>query len=156
MINDVIVGGKNPTIEYGMQLLSCDPRSKNAVKAKQIGLQLVLMGMSEIQAKRISNLAVASYELEQKLFSAEILMTIDSKKLLSTYESINNILNESLSYVQNTSSMNWSQVIESLKELTVEDGPEPERDLDAEESQRTVSKTARELLQLATSGSNDD
>ncbi len=149
---DVVVNGKNPTIEYGMELLTCNPRASTAILSKQVGLQLVLLGMSELQSKRIANLAVAAYELEQKLYSPEIIQTLDSKKLLSTYQAVSQALQEALSYVNTTQSMDWTGIDSKLKQLLDSD-PDRDKHIDpeAEESQRTISKAARELLEMATS-----
>lgn len=149
--DNVVVNGSNRTINYGMELLQCDPKSSTAISSKQIGLQLVILGMSEIQAARIANLAIAAYELERKIWSPEYLSTLDSKKLLSTYEQVNKALQEALQYIQTTQGMEWNNVDAKLKKLLDED-PNKQVVIDPkdEEAQRKVSATAKELLVLAT------
>lgn len=75
-------------------------------------------------------------------------MSIDSKKLLTTYEAVNKALNEALQYVNNTQGLDWKSVVGQMKEM-IDEAPvdlNPEDD----ENRRKISTTARELLELAT------
>lgn len=144
--------GKNRTIEYGMKLLACSPQAPSAVIAKQVGLQLVLLGMSEIQAKRISNLAIAAYELEQRLYAPEIIQSIDTKKLLSTYQAVSTALEQSLQYVTATQAMDWSAINTKLKSVISANEGAIQSDPEADDNKRLVTAAARDLLAVIQNG----
>lgn len=146
----------NATIDQAIKLIDVSPTSANAIKAKQIGLQLTLLGLAEIQALRIRNLAVAAYKLEQKLYSAEKLEQLDPRKLLQTYEALNIALNEAITYVKGVDTNSWKDLETHLITLIADSGQKSGMTEEELAEQREVSNVAKDMLMRVSSGKVGD
>lgn len=143
---------RNHTIDAGIKLINSSGQLTSTVRAKSVGLKLVLLGMAEINALRIANLATAAFRLEQRLYSPEVINKLDPRKLLDTYMALSEVLKDSIGYVQGIEKgTNWAEIesqLEALSKLDTEvkigEGE------DATKSKAEVSKVARELLSIIT------
>ncbi|QPB08500.1 hypothetical protein [Vibrio phage Va2] len=134
----------NTTIDKAISLIDYPANKPNAIKAKAVGLQLTLLGVAEVQALRIKNLVIAAYKLEQELYSPEKIEQMEPRKLLATYEALNGVLADAVSYIKSvSSSFDWKELQDNLTTLANElDNVTEDRD---EESKR-MSEVASELL----------
>ncbi|CAH9017379.1 conserved hypothetical protein [Vibrio phage 150E35-1] len=136
----------NATIDKGIALIDTSPDSPNSIKAKSVGLQLTLLGLAEIQALRIRNLAVAAYNIEKELYSPEKLQNLDPRKLLSTYEALNSALNEAINYVKGVNNSNWRSIETDLMTLLATEVDESSLTDEQLTERRAVSSLAQDLL----------
>ena len=153
--NIVSVNNRNSTIDEGIRLLDIPGDLSVTIRAKAAGLQLTLLGLAEIQALRIQNLAIAAYRLEQKLYSMETIDALDPRKLMNTYEALNTALSSAISYVSKMGGMDFKGLEETLFKLAQEDPARMSADESANETRREVASVARDLLAELTDPSND-
>lgn len=149
--NIITVDNSNSTIDQGIRLLDTPGDLTVTLRAKAAGLQLTLIGLAEIQALRIQNLAVSAYRLEQKLYSAEAIENLDPRKLLNTYEALNTALSSAITYVKSMGSIDFKGLEETLFRLAQEDPARQAQDGEENQTRRQVSMVAKELLGVLTS-----
>jgi hypothetical protein len=110
------------SIDYAIKLVDKDVNGFNDWRIKEVGLQLTLFGLAEVQAKRVSNLSALVYNLESQVFSDETIRNLEPSKLLSLYKMGVEALNESSSYVRSTlKSIDWGNVEAQLLALAATD-----------------------------------
>ena len=60
----------SPTIEHALELVDRQADSLESWRVKGLGLRLVLFGLAEVQALRLSRLAGMVYKLEEELLDS--------------------------------------------------------------------------------------
>ncbi|QIG71471.1 hypothetical protein EVB32_359 [Rhizobium phage RHph_TM39] len=110
------------SIDYAIQLVDRKVNGFNDWRIKEVGLQLALFGLAEVQAKRVSNLSALVYNLESQVFSEDTIRNLEPSKLVGLYKMGVEALNESSSYVRSTlKSIDWGNVEAQLLALAATD-----------------------------------
>lgn len=99
------------TIDDAIKLVDRKPEHFQDWRVKELGLQLVLFGLAEVQARRVSNLSSMVYNLEGKVFEDDNIRNLEPSKLLQVYKMGVEALKESSDYVRSTlKSIDWTTV----------------------------------------------
>lgn len=85
-----------------MNLVTGSDVDLNRWKAKTLGLQMVLLGLAEVQALRVSNLSGTVVKLEKEVFKEENLKDLDLNTLVALYELANKSLGVSSDFIKDT------------------------------------------------------
>jgi hypothetical protein len=102
---------KNRTIDMALELMKSNLNDFDDFKVKELSFYMVLFGLAEIQADRISRLSNIVKSLENKIFSEEVSGELNTKQLISLYKMSLESLKDSSEYLQSlTSSINWNKV----------------------------------------------
>lgn len=108
----------NPTIQNAMNLVTGSEVDLNRWKAKTLGLQMVLLGLAEVQALRVSNLSGTVVKLEKEVFKEENLKDLDLNTLVALYELANKSLNLSSDFIKDTlRRTDWDQFEDQIFDL---------------------------------------
>lgn len=155
--NIVTRDNRNSTIDQGIRLLDTPGDLTITLKAKAAGLQLTLIGLAEIQALRIQNLAISAYRLEQKLYSPEAIDRLEPRKILNAYEALNAALKDAITYVKSMGAIDFKGLEQTLYMLAQEDPSRQAADGEEAQTKSSVSRLAQDLLsQLTDPSKNGD
>lgn len=142
---------RSTTIDSAMLIVARDAkRSPDDWKFKGLGLQLSLLGLAEIQALRVSQLAGMVYNLEKEVFKDKNLREMEPKKIVEMYQMATRALTESANYVKSTiDTVKWADIETQLIALSGKEGiSNTTHDTD-------ISGVADKLLQHITQLSKD-
>ena len=92
----------SPTIEKALALVDRQADNMENWRIKGLGLRLVLMGLAEVQALRLSRLAGMVYSLEEELLDPEKIRTLEPKMLFGLYSMASKSLAESSEFIERT------------------------------------------------------
>jgi hypothetical protein len=107
---ELVVSGTS-TIDNALKLVDTQATDFNSYRIKELGLTLTLLGMAELQAKRIQKLSSLVFNLEQEVFSTENIRELEPAKLLNLYKLGTDALKESSQYIKDTiKSVDWNSV----------------------------------------------
>jgi len=107
----------SPTMDQAMGYVDRKADTFEAWRIKGLGLQLVLMGLAEVQALRMSRLAGMVIELEDKLMNKESLRHLEPKQLFSLYRMSTEALDNSSAFVERTlKTVDWKEMEAQLME----------------------------------------
>lgn len=131
----------SPTMDQAMGYVDRKADTFESWRIKGLGLQLVLMGLAEVQALRMSKLAGMVISLEDKLMNKEMLRNLEPKQLFSLYRMSTEALESSSNFVERTiKNMNWKEVEGQLVEAQAAEASEGDGSL--------VRETAGDLLSI--------
>jgi hypothetical protein len=100
-----------PTIEDALQLVGGKADSFEGWKMKGLGLRLVLMGLAEMQALRLSKLAGMVFKVEKILIDEDNIRNLEPKQLFALYQMTTRALTESSEFVERTlKSVQWGDL----------------------------------------------
>ena len=115
------------TIEDALTLVDKKADSYEAWKTKGLGLRLVLLGLAELQSRRLKRLAVTVYEIENELLGTERLRDLNSKQLFSLYQLTTKALSESSEFVERTlRNVQWDQMETELLQVEAQKATQQE------------------------------
>ncbi len=135
---------ESPTIEKALLLVDQPAETLENWRVKGLGLRLVLMGLAEVQALRLSRLAGMVYRLEEELLDQEKIRTLEPKMLFGLYNMASKSLTESSEFVERTlKSMNWADLETELLQLKVQDTTKGKQGIGSEDSAELLSFIAR-------------
>lgn len=107
----------SPTMDQAMGFVDRKADSFESWRIKGLGLQLVLMGLAEVQALRMNKLAGMVIGLEEKLMNKEMLRNLEPKQLFSLYRMTTEALDASSTFVERTvKNVNWKEMEAQLME----------------------------------------
>lgn len=107
----------SPTMDQAMGFVDRKADSFESWRIKGLGLQLVLMGLAEVQALRMNRLAGMVIGLEEKLMNKEMLRNLEPKQLFSLYRMSTEALEASSTFVERTvKNVNWKEMEAQLME----------------------------------------
>ena len=130
----------SPTIDGALMLVGKKAQDYEGWKLKGLGLRLVLLGLAEMQALRLSSLAGIVYELEGKLLDDEIIRNLEPKQLFQLYQLATKSLVESSDYIERTlKATNWGEMETELLQAKA-------KQVSGSEETQLDSATAQELL----------
>lgn len=110
---------ENKTIKYAMKLIDRPASQLSEFKVKELGLQLVLFGLAEVQAMRVNQLAGLVFSMEKLVFDNDNLRELEPKKLIDLYRIGIDSLRETSEYVKSTlKTIDWAAVESQL--LTIQ------------------------------------
>lgn len=111
---------ENDTIDHGITIVDqTDSKNYENMKVKSLGLQVVLLGLAEIQALRVKTLSLAVYEIEKTLFNRSRFADLAPSQLMELYQRATASLTEASGYIKSTiSSINWAEVEAQLALLS--------------------------------------
>jgi len=113
-IKNILINGEtNRTINDAIKVVDDSGSSLNIsnIRDKKLGLKLVLLGLAEIQALRISNLSGKIYALENEVFSIENMKELDPRRLTELYNTAVTSMRDATEYVKNTvNSFQWDEL----------------------------------------------
>lgn len=110
----------NQTIDQALGFVNRSADSFESWRAKGLGLQLVLMGLAEIQALRMSKLANLVVTLENNLMHKEALRDLKPQQLFSLYRITVEALDNSSTFVERVvKNINWKEMEDQLTEAKV-------------------------------------
>jgi hypothetical protein len=126
-----------PTIDEALALVDRKATSIEGWKVKGLGLRLVLLGLAEVQALRLSKLAGLVYEVEGRLIDDETIAELEPKQLFQLYQLSTKALTESSDFVERTlKNVQWN-------------------DIEAELLQAKASQLSEEDASISTSDAKD-
>lgn len=139
IINDKL---ENDTINKGITIVDkVDSDSFENMKVKSLGLQVVLLGLAEIQALRVKTLSLAVHDIEKQLFNRSRFADLAPSQLMDLYTRASSSLNEASSYIKSTiSTINWAEVEAQLALLSTRSNKIESKD------DEQLSKAATDLL----------
>ena len=133
---------ENKTIKFALKLIDAASEDLSGLKTKELGLSLVLFGLAEVQALRISRLSSLVYLLENELLKPENIEDLEPRKLVELYRMSAEALRNAHDYVRSTvSSVKWEQFEAQLLTLANEESGESKID------DSKASEIARKLLE---------
>ena len=142
--NIVTDDGQNLTINYALALVNRPALDVSQYKIKELGLHLTLIGLAEVNAARVANLASKLYLLEREVFNESTIRELEPKKIIELYKMIVEATREASEYVSRTiKSTDWSAVESQLLQLSMED---PDAGLESSESTDRMQKVAADIL----------
>jgi len=101
----------NTTMSTAIKLVDREQTSDTAWRSKELGLNLVLLGLAEVQALRLSQLSGLVYQLEQRVFSDETLRELDARKLIDVYRLGVESMNDAAAYVKGAvKAADWEKI----------------------------------------------
>ena len=135
----------NPTMEYGSALVERLGTQVGDWRTRELGLNIVLFGLAEIQSKRVSKLSLLVNLIEDKLFDEDMIEELPPDKIMFLYKMTRESLDTSYNYIKSVlQGINWSQFEAQLLTVQAETGA-------AVASQhgdgQDISKIAREILE---------
>ena len=135
---------ESPTIEHALGLVDRQADSLESWRVKGLGLRLVLFGLAEVQALRLSRLAGMVYKLEEELLDSEKIRTLEPKMLFGLYQMSSKALTESSEFVERTlKAMNWSDLETELLQVKAQAATQDKTGISAEDSAELLSFIAR-------------
>ena len=138
----MILDEKNlsPTIQDALELIDGKAENFESWKLKGLGLRLVLLGLSEVQALRLSKLSGLVFRLEGELLDPKKIAELEPKQLFQLYQLSTKALSESSEFVERTlKATDWSNLETEL--LTVK-----AKEASANNQSGLDTATAQELL----------
>lgn len=125
-------------LEYAMSLVKHQGVDYSDWQIKALGLQLVLLSLSETQAERIRYLSSAILDIEKHIYSdVDRVKDLESKDLITLYKMISDNLNKSKECVEDVlDSVNWTKLQNDLRSLSTK----------KESVDQDVAKAAKEIL----------
>jgi hypothetical protein len=131
----------NPTIEYGNKLIDREGQQIGDWRTRELGLNIVLLGLAENYARRLSKLSQIVEMIEDKLIDESVIDELPPDRLLGLHRMSRESLDSSYGYIRQVlGSVNWSQFEAQLLTAQSEDkSPKSSTDQD-------VSRIAREIL----------
>jgi hypothetical protein len=131
----------NPTIEYGYKLIDREGQQIGDWRTKQLGLNIVLYGLAEIQARRVSKLSSVVDMIEDRLIDQSVIGELPPDRLLDLYRMSRESLDSSrLCIRQVLDRVDWNQLEAQLLIQSGDIGTKSSSDQD-------VSRIAREILE---------
>lgn len=140
--NILINGESNRTIDNAIKVVDDSGKelSVSTIRDKRVGLKLVLLGLAEIQALRISNLSGKIYTLENEVFSLDNMRDLDPRKLTELYNTAVSSMKDATDYVKHTvSSFQWDELELSVAASAVNNNS-------SSDDQSNISDIASKLL----------
>jgi hypothetical protein len=133
-----------PTIEDALKLVDNKAESFEGWKIKGLGLRLVLLGLSELQALRLSKLAGLVFKMEKELLSEETLRNLEPKQLFQLYQLSTKALTESSEFVERTlKTTNWAELETELLQAKAHQVNADGSGLDSATAQELLSALAK-------------
>jgi hypothetical protein len=106
---------KVPTIQSALDLVGQHGETIESWKTKALGLRQVLLGLAEVQALRISNLAGMVVKLEEELLSDQTIRELEPKQMFGLYRTATEQMQFASEYITTAlKSMNWDDFQTSL------------------------------------------
>lgn len=147
--------GNSKSIEQGLQFTSVNPSSFSEWKVKEVGLQLVLFGLAELQALRIQNLSSVVYTLENAVFDKNTIKELEPRRLLEMYQLSISSLNDSSNYVKNTlKTIDWTSIEAHIQ--TADIAGNTDKEYQAEDLTLATADIIKRLRTLNPASYSDD
>ncbi len=134
----------NPTIEKALDLIEKPGETLENFKVKGLGLKLVLFGLAEIQALRLSKLSGLVYKLEEELLDPAKIRTLEPKMLFGLYNMASKSLTESSEFVERTlKNVNWDEMETGLLQVKSQQATKNDTGIDSDDSAEILSFIAK-------------
>jgi len=138
---------KNPddstTLEFAGDLVGHKGNSLEDWRTRSLGLQLTLLGLAEVNAKRIESLSKVVTDLEEKVFDAGNIKDQSPSQLMGLYKMSTESLERSIGYVkQALTGTNWEKLESDL--ITIQARKITKMSVDGSRDQ---SDLAREIVE---------
>ena len=138
----IINENSSATLSHALKLLDKDGEDFSSYKIRGLGLKVALLGVAEIQALRLSTLAVQVHQIEEKLFSNQNYREMDTKTLMGIYKASVASMNDSTNYLtQIVGTTNWKDLEADLTQIAVAEAQSKNNQITKE-----LSEVAEELL----------
>jgi len=134
----------SPSIEKALELLDRPADNLESYRIKGLGLRLVLMGLAEVQALRLSRLSTMVYALEQELLDPEKIRILEPKMLFGLYQLSSKALTESSEFVERTlKNIDWSEMETELLQVRATEVKPDKSGISAEDSEELLQFISR-------------
>lgn len=134
----------SPTINKALELVDRQAETLDTWKIKGLGLRLVLFGLAEVQALRLSRLAGMVYHLEETILDDEKIRTMEPKMLFGLYNLASKSLTESSEFVERVlKTMDWNELETQLLSMKAQETTKNNAGLSAEDSDELLNFLAR-------------
>lgn len=134
----------SPTIEKALALVDRQAETLESWRIKGLGLRLVLMGLAEVQALRLSRLAGMVYRLEEELLDQEKIRNFEPRMLFGLYQMSSKALIESSEFVERTlKAMDWSSLETELLQVKAQETTKTQTGIATEDSEELLSFIAK-------------
>lgn len=144
--------GNNSLMLAALDLMNSSSATADSIKAKKVSLDLVQIGIAELQAYRLARIATTAIILEERMYSPENLRELKKASQISdSLSQLNSSMKDALGYIQGTMSRVKFDTIESYLKDIVE-GASPEDS----PGKNKFTKKAREVLDLIAGGEDFD
>lgn len=135
---------KSPTIEKALELVDRQADNLESWRIKGLGLRLVLLGLAEVQALRVSRLGGMVYELEKELLDKDKIRTLEPKLLFGLYNLAAKSLEESSAFIERTlKTVDWSAIETELLQVKAQNVSKTTEGLDAADSEELLAFIAK-------------
>lgn len=143
--NIMSVRNVNVTMEKSLNLINRAGDHPSTYRSKEVGFQMLAVGLTEIQALRASKLAAAVYNLEEQLFDVDALVDMDPRKIQELYKMATDALNTTSGFVKDTiKNTKWNDLEDKLVAIASIDS---EASADSSGTTGELESVARELLE---------
>ena len=132
-----------------LNLVSKSFEHPSNIKLKGLGLHLVLLGLAEVQARRVATLSNVLINLEEKVFSKDILDNVSPDKLIGLYRMALDSLNDSSGYIKDLVKFVDFKFIE--ESMLVIDSLDEAVDKSDQLDDTSARKIAEEILKIMSS-----
>lgn len=125
-------------LDYAMSLVKHTGVKYSDWQIKALGLQLVLLSLSETQAERVKFLSSAVKDLEKEVFSnMDRIRDMESKDLISLYKMASDNISKSKECIEDAlDSIDWNKLQNDLRSIGAKEKEVP----------ANVTKAAEEIL----------
>jgi len=121
-LGDTMEEQGNEVFSKALDLIKNNGVGFNALKAKGLGLNLVLLALAEVQSKRICNLSNVILLLENKVFDQDSMKNLDGSEAIGHYTMASKALENASNYVkQITNFTDWELLESQLTTVTEDD-----------------------------------
>lgn len=140
--------GDNSLLMSALDLMNSASATSDSIKAKKVSLDLVQIGIAELQAYRLARIATTAIILEERMYSPENLRELKkASQIGESLSQINSSMKDALGYIQGTMSRVKFDTIESyLKDIVEGAAPEDSP------GKNNFTKAAREVLDSISGG----
>lgn len=141
------------TLEKGLGLVNTSVKSDinlKKLKGKEVGLNILLLGMAEIEANRIKFLSEAINTLEKDIFDPLVLENLSDDQKIERYSLALQTVTGSTNFIKNTvNKIDWNAIELNLLSLAESSDDIPE---DSAGDSRSMTEQASALLRQLAGG----
>lgn len=137
------------TLEKGLNIVTMGRNDLNLskLKSKDIGLQILMLGLAESAANSVHRLSEAKVKLEKILFDVDVLTSLTDDQKIERYSLALNSISQSANFIKSTTnSIDWNTVeVQLLKMASSGSGEEEFNDISREDLSDKASELLKEL-----------
>lgn len=132
---------KIDTVKNAIDYIDTPASNVNNWKIKDLGLQFLLFGIAEIQAKRVAKLVNRIGQIEDLVFDETNLLSLDPRSLMEAYKLSATTFRDITDFISKTrKEMNWEEISSRLHDMSLSGATETT-------DEASIAKIANKLLE---------